>query len=233
MSIGWISIHGRRRAGGRIEPVQLAPLVLYSKSGGGDTSFGPPSDLSDKIYVSLKNPEGFGENRARSQSSRGAPMRNPIRVVGGPQAPFIHKFLCGFALASMAPACDRAPSIPAARIVDVRVGDITRGVIAVGRVEPRTRVEVKSKANGIIQKLLVDVSDEVAVGQVIAELDREILQARVAGAQGRLRQAEARVELAKAELKRLEITRQDPEFEYARRNWERVQELQGEGLASD
>ncbi len=119
------------------------------------------------------------------------------------------------------------------RIVPVRVGDITRGVIAVGRVEPRTRVEVKSKANGIIRKLHVDVNDPVEAGQVIIELDKEILSARLAEAEGKLRQAQARVELARADIARLEIERNDPEFEYARKNYTRVVDLFQEGIASE
>jgi multidrug efflux pump subunit AcrA (membrane-fusion protein) len=45
-----------------------------------------------------------------------------------------------------------------------------------------SKVEVKSKANGIIKALLVDVGDKVAEGQILAELDKEDLQAQVRGA---------------------------------------------------
>jgi len=129
----------------------------------------------------------------------------------------------------------RSPSsrIPPERILEVRRGDIVRGVIAVGRVEPRTRIDLKSKANGIIRKLHVDVSDSVRAGQVIVELDQEILQAGVAEAEGKLQQARGSLESARAELQRIEVEKKDPELLYARRNWERAQKLHAGKLISD
>ncbi len=84
--------------------------------------------------------------------------------------------------------------IPRHRLIRPKIGNITRGVIAIGRVEPRTRIEVKSKANGLIRKLFVDVNHHVTAGQIIAELDKEILEARVAEAEARVTQAQAALE---------------------------------------
>ena len=42
------------------------------------------------------------------------------------------------------------------------------------KIEPITKVEVKSKASGIVKKLYVDYGDRVKKGQMLAELDREI-----------------------------------------------------------
>jgi HlyD family secretion protein len=44
-------------------------------------------------------------------------------------------------------------------------------VSATGLVEPVVRVEVKSKASGIVERLPIEMGDAVARGQVIAELD--------------------------------------------------------------
>ena len=79
-----------------------------------------------------------------------------------------------------------SPVIATEKIVAVERGDIARSVVAIGRVEPRSKVEVKSKANGILQALLVDVGDTVDEGQVLAELDKENLQAQVREAQATL-----------------------------------------------
>jgi len=125
------------------------------------------------------------------------------------------------------------PPVPPDRLTEPRIGNIVRGVVAVGRVEPRTRMELKSKANGIIRKLHVDVADTVRAGQVLLELDREILQARVGEAEGRLKQAQGTLDTAKAEVKRLEVEKADPEILYAARNWERAKRLQKEGIISD
>src|SRR5512136_1992734 len=71
--------------------------------------------------------------------------------------------------------------IPAEKIVTIERGDIARSVVARGKIEPLSKVEVKSKANGIIKALMVDVGDSVKEGQILAELDKEDLQAQVRG----------------------------------------------------
>ena len=45
--------------------------------------------------------------------------------------------------------------------------------------ELATRVELKSRASGVVEHLLVNVADVVEPGQVVAELDKTILEARV------------------------------------------------------
>src|SRR5678816_4383562 len=63
--------------------------------------------------------------------------------------------------------------VDSSRLARVDRGDIARSVVATGRIEPITKVEIKSKANGIIEKLFVDVDQVVTSGQVLIELDRE------------------------------------------------------------
>lgn len=57
--------------------------------------------------------------------------------------------------------------------------------------EPISEVEIKSKANGIIEKLYADVGDAVEPGQVPAELDKANLEARLREARANLQAAEA------------------------------------------
>ena len=68
---------------------------------------------------------------------------------------------------------------------------IARSVVARGKIEPLSRVAIQSKANGIIKALLVDVGEPVQEGQVLAELDKEDLEAQV-------REAKASLERMKA-----------------------------------
>ena len=107
-----------------------------------------------------------------------------------------------------------------------------QSVVATGRVEPITKVEIKSKANGIIEKLYVDVDQLVQPGQVLAELDRENLTARLRQARANLQAAEAAREAAAAQLKKNEIEAQAPEVEFARRNSTRTQQLFDQKLVS-
>src|SRR5262245_66052514 len=69
--------------------------------------------------------------------------------------------------------------IDPSKIATVERGTMVRSVVATGKVEPVTKIEVKSKANGIIERLNVDVDQVVNPGDVLAELDKEQLRARV------------------------------------------------------
>ena len=61
--------------------------------------------------------------------------------------------------------------------------DLARSVVATGKIQPTTQVEVKSKASGIILKLPVNVGDVVHRGQVICELDQNDLLPKLRQAQ--------------------------------------------------
>lgn len=119
-----------------------------------------------------------------------------------------------------------------AQIAVVERGTMRRSVVATGRVEPITKVEIKSKANGIIEKLYVDVDQLVQPGQVLAELDRENLTARLRQARANLQGAEAAHEAADAQLKKNEIEAQSPDVEFAKRNSVRAQQLFDQKLVS-
>ena len=59
------------------------------------------------------------------------------------------------------------------KLAKVEKGDLAKSVVATGKVTPITKVEIKSKASGIVKKLYVDAGDTVKKGQVLAELDRD------------------------------------------------------------
>ena len=87
-------------------------------------------------------------------------------------------------------------TIDPSRLATVERATMTRSVVATGKVEPITKVEIKSKANGIIERLFVDVDQVVMPGQVLAELDKENLTARLREARANLQAAEAARELS-------------------------------------
>ena len=70
--------------------------------------------------------------------------------------------------------------IDPSKLAKVEKGDLAKSVVATGKVEPITKVEVKSKASGIVKKLLVQAGDKVKKGQLLAQLDKEEIQAQVA-----------------------------------------------------
>ncbi len=116
-------------------------------------------------------------------------------------------------------------AIDPARVVTVERGTMTRSVVATGKVEPITKIEVKSKANGIIERLFADVDQIVEAGRVLAELDKENLTARLREARANLQAAEAAREAAIAQVKKNEIEAEAPDVELARRNHVRARQL--------
>src|SRR5690349_14058606 len=97
------------------------------------------------------------------------------------------------------------PKIDATKLVTIDKGDLAKSVVATGKIQPRSKVEVKSKASGIVKKLLVDYGDWVRAGQVLAELDKEELNARLREAQALLQAAKASEDSAEASLERNKV----------------------------
>lgn len=122
------------------------------------------------------------------------------------------------------------PKFDASRLATVERGTMTRSVVATGKIEPITKVEIKSKANGIIKYLPVDIGDSVKKGDVLAELDRENLEAGLREAQANLGAARANLQAAQAELKKDDVAAQGPDVEFARRAYQRATQLFGQQL---
>ncbi len=120
----------------------------------------------------------------------------------------------------------------AALVATVEKGTMVVSVVATGKVEPITKVEVKSKANGIIEKLFVDVDHLVVPGQILAELDKENLRARQREARANLQAAEAALLAAGAQIRKNEIEAESPEVALAKRNFDRAQQLFDQKLVS-
>lgn len=118
------------------------------------------------------------------------------------------------------------------RLATVEVGTMTRSVVATGKIEPITKVEIKSKANGIIERLNVDVDDTVRAGDVLVELDKEQLRARVREARANLQAARAALEAAEAQLEKSRVEAEAPDVELAERNHERASQLFAQQLVA-
>jgi HlyD family secretion protein len=123
-------------------------------------------------------------------------------------------------------------SIDPSRLASVERGDLARSVVATGKVEPITKVEIKSKANGIIKELKVEVGDAIVEGQVLAELDRDNLAARLREARAALAGAQANLKGAEAELAKNRIEADGPQVVFAQRNLDRALKLASEKLIS-
>ncbi len=120
--------------------------------------------------------------------------------------------------------------IDASRLATVERGTMVRSVVATGKVEPITKIEIKSKANGIIKMLNADVDRAVKAGDILVELDREQLAAALRGAEANLLAARASLEAAEAQLKKNVVEAEGPDEQFARRAYERAQTLFGQNL---
>ncbi len=65
-------------------------------------------------------------------------------------------------------------------------GDLSTAVTATGTVEPITLVEIGTQVSGVISKIYVDYNSTVKAGQVIAELDKQLLSSELESAQANL-----------------------------------------------
>lgn len=84
----------------------------------------------------------------------------------------------------------------------IELGDITQSVSANGTLNPLVLVTVGTQISGRVTKLYVDFNDRVKEGQVLAQLDRSLLDAQAAQSEANVKSAQAALELAIANNKR-------------------------------
>jgi HlyD family secretion protein len=108
--------------------------------------------------------------------------------------------------------------------------DLVRSVVATGKIVPTTKVEIKSKASGIILRLPVNVGDMVRPGQVICELDQNDLLLRVRQARAALSMADAALKSAHADHERNKVEATGPDIPFLKRDMERARQMFGEGI---
>lgn len=118
------------------------------------------------------------------------------------------------------------------RLAKVEKGDLAKSVVATGKIEPITKVEVKSKASGIVKKLFVDYGQQVKQGQVLAELDKEEILAQVNQEKASLQAAEAASRAADADLQRAKVDAEGPDVPMLKRAYQRAQTMAKDGVVS-
>ncbi len=101
---------------------------------------------------------------------------------------------------------------------NVSRGNLIMKVSATGNLEPTNQVDVGSELSGIIDSVEVDFNDTVKVGQVLARLDTDKLEADV-------KKSGAALESARAQVLQTQATLKETQAEYKR--LKQVYELSG------
>ncbi len=123
-------------------------------------------------------------------------------------------------------------AIDASKLKTVEKDSIAKSVVATGKIEPLAKVEVKSKASGIVKRIFVNYGDHVRQGQVLVELDKVELAARVREAKASLQAAQAAMQSAQATNSRNGVDAESPDLPFLKSSMERAQTLYKEGLVS-
>jgi HlyD family secretion protein len=136
--------------------------------------------------------------------------------------------VAGVALVHLA----KGDPIDSNRLAKVTRGDVARSVVATGKIQPITKVEVKSKASGIVEKLFVDINDRVHKGQDLAELDRQEIEAEVDAQRAQLASAEANVTTYEANIEQDKVNAAAPDLAMYKATLDRNVEMSREGIVS-
>jgi HlyD family secretion protein len=122
--------------------------------------------------------------------------------------------------------------IDPSKLAKVEQGDLAKSVVATGKVTPITKVEVKSKASGIVKKLYVDYGDRVKQGQLLAQLDKDEIQAEVDQSRATLQSSDANLTSSQADYERAKVDAEGPDVPLLKREYDRSVEMAKDGVVS-
>ena len=134
----------------------------------------------------------------------------------------------GVAMARMASSGKIDPN----RLAKVTRGDVARSVVATGKIQPITKVEVKSKASGIVEKLFVDINNHVHKGEPLAQMDQQEIVAQVDAQKATLAAAEANVGTYEANIEQDKVNASAPDLPMYKQTLDRNVEMQKDGIVS-
>jgi HlyD family secretion protein len=135
-------------------------------------------------------------------------------------------------LGIMAARLVKGTQIDPNRLAKVQRGDVARSVVATGKIQPITKVEVKSKASGIVEKLYVDINNQVHKGQQLAQLDQQEIAAQVDAQRAQLAAAEANVGTYEANIDQDRVNAAAPDLPMYKTTLDRNLEMEKEGVVS-
>lgn len=160
------------------------------------------------------------------------PIARGARVIALSRHHWLIALVIAAVLAALALAAAHVLADPAAGLETAMVvrGDVEETVSALGKLQPRTYVDVGAQASGQLKRLLVQPGDQVKAGQLLAEIDPQVQAARLESDRAErdrliatLKDAQAQAAYAQGEMARQQqlraanATRADT-FDQARRD---------------
>lgn len=104
--------------------------------------------------------------------------------------------------------------------ITVTLGDIEEVVTAQGKLEAKEFVDIGAQVTGQLQKIYVQIGDNVKAGQLLAQIDPRIYEARV------------KADLANIKNLQAQLARQQAQTQFAHQQFERNRELIGTNSVS-
>ena len=135
-------------------------------------------------------------------------------------------------VAIVAVARGSGSKIDPSKLAKATRGDIAKSVVATGKIQPITKVELKSKASGLVERLFVDINQIVHKGQVLAQLDQQEILAQVAAQKAQLAAAEANVFTYRANIDQDKVTAAAPDLPMYKSTYDRNLAMSNDGIVS-
>lgn len=128
----------------------------------------------------------------------------------------------------------KSQSGPQYRLAKVERGALSAAVSASGTLNALISVQVGSQVSGLIKEIKADFNSNVKQGQIIARLDPETFESRVAQAEADLKAAESATEVARGNLgvRQAEVNKAQIALDEALRTLERKRSLIAQGFLS-
>jgi HlyD family secretion protein len=126
----------------------------------------------------------------------------------------------------------KSKAIDPAMLAKVSRGDVAKSVVATGKVQPITKVEVKSKASGIVTALDTDINDQVHKGQLLAQLDQQEILDQVNAQKATLAASQSNAHAAQAAIDLDKVNAEAPDLPMYKHTYDRAREMQADGVVS-
>jgi HlyD family secretion protein len=89
------------------------------------------------------------------------------------------------------------------KMIQVQRGDIVENALAIGRIEPKKEIAVKSKISGIVKTVFVEIGDIVKIGDSLLEVKPDPTPLEFAEAKRNVEMAKVNLEKAENEFQRI------------------------------